>query len=213
MNAFYLHGFASSPQSSKAAFFRERFAGHGITLACPDFNEPDFTTLTITRMLDQLEKEIGTAGSAPVVLLGSSLGGVVAVLTAARLGVRIDRLILFAPALAFPRDAEKVLGVERVGHWRETGMLDVFHYARGATVPLDYAFYEDGLRYDGLTADVTQPTMIFQGLNDDAVDHRMVQEYARRRPHAELVLLDDDHQLSASLPRMWSAMSTFLGLT
>ena len=29
---FYLHGFASSPASSKATFFSERFAAHGLRI-------------------------------------------------------------------------------------------------------------------------------------------------------------------------------------
>jgi len=55
---FYLHGFASSPKSTKAEYFAERFARHGVPLRCPDFNQPDFSTLTMTRMLTQLEAAI-----------------------------------------------------------------------------------------------------------------------------------------------------------
>jgi predicted esterase YcpF (UPF0227 family) len=54
---FYLHGFASSPGSTKIRYFSERLREHGVTLVCPDFNEPDFKTLTMTRMLDQLERQ------------------------------------------------------------------------------------------------------------------------------------------------------------
>ena len=60
---------------------------------------------------------------------------------------------------------------------------------------------------------MTQPTLIFQGLRDAAVDPRMVQRFAALRPHMRLTLLDDDHQLIASLPRIWSDMTLFLGLT
>ena len=51
---FYLHGFGSSSQSTKAAYFGERLRKYGLPLHCPDFNAPDFATLTMTRMLDQL---------------------------------------------------------------------------------------------------------------------------------------------------------------
>ena len=40
---FYLHGFASSAESTKAAYFGERFAALHVPFRCPDFNEPDFT--------------------------------------------------------------------------------------------------------------------------------------------------------------------------
>ena len=42
----YLHGFASSAQSSKAQFFAGKFAELGIPLVTPDLNAPDFGTLS-----------------------------------------------------------------------------------------------------------------------------------------------------------------------
>jgi Predicted esterase len=81
---FYLHGFASSPKSTKVGYFRERLREHGIDLHCPDFNAPEFSTLTMTRMLDQLETAIAGIGAEPVTLMGSSLGGTLAILAASR---------------------------------------------------------------------------------------------------------------------------------
>ena len=52
----YLHGFASSPASSKAQRFRRELAPLGVGFSCPDFNEPAFETLTVTRMLDQVAR-------------------------------------------------------------------------------------------------------------------------------------------------------------
>jgi len=52
VNVFYLHGFASSPASTKVGYFTDRFGEHGIDLRCPDLNQPDFATMTLTRMLD-----------------------------------------------------------------------------------------------------------------------------------------------------------------
>ena len=86
MVVVYLHGFASSPDSSKAAFFAERFAGHGVTFLCPDLNQPAFATLTVTRMLQQLDAQISALPPTDVVLIGSSLGGFVAVEAAALQG-------------------------------------------------------------------------------------------------------------------------------
>ena len=55
---FYLHGFASSPKSTKVRYFSDRLWEHGINLRCPDFNQPDFSTLTLTRMLGQLATDL-----------------------------------------------------------------------------------------------------------------------------------------------------------
>jgi pimeloyl-ACP methyl ester carboxylesterase len=212
MHVFYLHGFASSAQSKKAAYFLSRFRSEGIALRCPDFNAPQFAALTLTRMLDQLDREIGALDRAPVTLLGSSLGAVVALHMAARLPERIDRLVLLAPALMFGNEGHTGLDAEQVAAWRAQGSRDVFHFGSGEIRRLNYAFYEDSLQYDAFTARVTQPMLIVQGLKDETVDHRMVEQYAATRSHVTLRLLDDDHQLIASLPAMWNEIADFLRL-
>ena len=209
---FYLHGFASSPKSTKVGYFRERLAEHGIDLRCPDFNQPDFSTLTMTRMLDQLGEELTAIGDPPATLFGSSLGGTLAILAAERFPQRVDRLVLMAPAVMFAKPGHHLLPPERVDEWRRRGSLPFFHYADGAERELDVAFYEDSLRYDAFSATVRQPALIFQGLHDASVDYRTVEAFARTRTTVTLSLLDDDHQLIASLPRMWDDIRAFLEL-
>jgi len=72
----YLHGFASSGHSGKAAYLGERLRARGVDFHAPDLNLPDFSTLTVTRMLEQTRTLVDTA-TAPVTLIGSSLGGFV----------------------------------------------------------------------------------------------------------------------------------------
>jgi pimeloyl-ACP methyl ester carboxylesterase len=212
MQVFFLHGFASSAKSTKAAYFGERLQSHGIPFHCPDFNEPDFSTLTLTRMLDHLANAIVAVPAGPVVLIGSSLGAVVAIHTAARMTDRIDRLILLAPAVMLGRDGHSPVGQERLARWRSAGTLDIFHGGYGGSRQLNFTFHEDSLRYDAFAADVRQPTLIFQGRYDEAVDCRIVEEYAATRSNMTLTLLDDDHRLLASLPRIWESMAPFLEL-
>ncbi len=209
---FYLHGFASSARSTKARYFAERFRERGRRLACPDFNEPDFRTLTLSRMLDQLAREIDASGENQVTLMGSSLGGTLAILGAARLRDRVDRLVLLAPAVMFAKPGHHLLPPERVDEWRRRGSLPFFHYGYDEERLLDVAFYEDSLRHDAFNAVFEQPTLIFQGRHDTSVDWSTVAEFAGTRPHVTLTLLDDDHQLIASLPRMWTDIEQFLGL-
>ncbi|MGB7220099.1 MAG: YqiA/YcfP family alpha/beta fold hydrolase [Vicinamibacterales bacterium] len=212
-HVFYLHGFASSPGSGKASYLAERFAAHHIRLRCPDFNQPDFATLTITRMLGQLEQEIAATGRGPVVLIGSSLGGTLAILSADRFGPRVTQLVLLAPAVMFARPGHHLFSPERVDEWRRRGVLPIFHYADKQERPLNFSFYEDSVRYNALTAKFAQPTLIVQGVRDASVDHRTVDAFARGRTNVTVSLVEDDHQLMASLPRIWSETETFLGLT
>ena len=212
---FYLHGFASSPNSTKVRYFTERLAEHGLAVRCPDFNEPDFATLTLSRMLDQLGAELAAidrARSGPVTLIGSSLGGTLAVLAAERFASQIDRLVLLAPAVMFAKPGHHLLPPERIEEWRRRGALPFFHYAHDADRALNVAFYEDSLRHDAFNARVGQPALAFQGLRDASVDHRTVEAFAKTRPNVTLALLDDDHQLMASLPRIWTGVRAFLEL-
>ena len=209
---FYLHGFASSPQSTKVGYFRGRLREHGIELRCPDFNQPDFTTLTLTRMLDQLGAELAALDGTPATLLGSSLGGTLAIVAAERFAPQVDRLVLMAPAVMFAKPGHHLLPPDKVDEWRRRGSLPFFHYADNAERELNVAFYEDSLRYDAFSATLRQPALIFQGLRDASVDHRTVEAFAKTRANVTLSLLDDDHQLIASLPRMWNDVRAFLEL-
>jgi pimeloyl-ACP methyl ester carboxylesterase len=209
---FYLHGFASSPRSTKVGYFSERLREHGIDVACPDFNQPDFSTLTLTRMLDQLDAELARLDGARATLMGSSLGGTLAILAAERFPAQVDRLVLMAPAVMFAKPGHHLLPPEKIEEWRRRGSLPFFHYAYEQERDLRFAFYEDSLRYDAFHAAVRQPTLIFQGLHDASVDHRTVEAFAKTRPNVTLALLDDDHQLIKSLPRMWTDVRGFLGV-
>ena len=211
-HVFYLHGFASSPKSTKIGYFSERLREHGIEVRCPDFNQPDFAALTITRMLEQLGAELARLDGAPVTLIGSSLGGTLGIWAAERWAAQVDRLVLLAPAVMFAKPGHHLLPPERIEEWRRRGALPFFHHADHAERDLHFAFYEDSLRHDAFHATVRQPTLIFQGLHDASVDHTTVEAFAKARANVTLSLLDDDHQLIASLPRMWTDVRGFLGL-
>jgi pimeloyl-ACP methyl ester carboxylesterase len=207
----FLHGFASSARSTKGTYLADRLSRYGIDLLRPDLNHPDFRTMTMTGMLDLVSTEIDRLGRG-VTLIGSSLGGTLAVLAAERLGLRVERLVLMAPAVMFGREGHHLLPADKIDAWRRTGATSFFHHGLGAERVLDYAFYDDSLRYDPFGAAFTQPTIAFQGVRDTAVEPAAVEAFAASRPNVTLTMLDDDHQLTASLPRMWSDIEAFLGL-
>jgi pimeloyl-ACP methyl ester carboxylesterase len=79
-------------------------------------------------------------------------------------------------------------------------------------MPIHYELYADARRYDAMRAEVAMPILVFQGRHDTVVRPGLVERWAAARPNVTLHLLDDDHQLSASLPFIWDTSRAFLGL-
>lgn len=210
LRAVYLHGFASSPSSSKATFLSRKLCEHGIETDVPDLNRPEFSTLTITRMLEQTEALI-EATADPIVLIGSSLGGFVAVNAAVRWPERIQKVVLLAPALEFAAERMHEFGVT-IDAWKRAGSIPVFHYGYGRIVPVRYELYADAARYDAMRAQPAMPTLVFQGLRDTTVHPAAVRAWSEARANVELHMLDDDHQLTSSLEYIWQTVAAFLRL-
>jgi len=211
MQVLYLHGFASSPQSSKATFFSKRLAAHGIEAVVPDLNAPDFSTLTVSRMLQQVRGVLESTAE-PFAIIGSSLGGFVAVQAALEHTSRVDRLVLLAPALDFDGNRLSELGDRGLDAWKSSNSLAVFHYGYGRMMPVHYDLYADALRYNAFDPQLSQPVQVFQGRHDSSVSPSTVQRWAEGRPNVELHMLDDDHQLLKSLEKIWREVERFLEL-
>jgi pimeloyl-ACP methyl ester carboxylesterase len=211
MHIYYLHGFASGASSTKARWLAEKLTPFGIELRCPDFNLPDFSTLTVTRMIADVERWMAADGGGPAALFGSSLGALVAY-HAAVANPRVERLILLAPALDIAPSLRRGLGGTQVDAWQRDGSLEIFHYGYNEARRVNYSLFEDCEKYDPFTTPLDIPILIFQGRRDASVDPSMVERFAAARPNVELHMLDDDHQLIASLPVIWEQSRRFLKL-
>ncbi len=211
MNRYiYLHGFASGPDSGKARFFAAQLAARHLALEVPDLAAGDFEHLTITSQLDIVHHTIVDSPRAgePVILLGSSMGGYLAALYAAR-HAEIQRLVLLAPAFGFARRWPETLRThpdgDKLAEWQRSGTMEVFHYAEGQSRRIGYGLIEDGQRYEDYPA-VTQPTLIFHGEADTVVPSAFSIEFARLNSHVELHLLPSDHQLLDVTTYFWDAI-------
>ena len=196
----YLHGFASSPNSRKAQFFRDKFAEAGIEVTIPALDGGDFEHLTSSGQLAILEDTIQNLGPAalPLTLMGSSMGGYLSALYAARYPDRINRLILMAPAFGFAPRWQQELGPEAIEQWRATDALNVFHYGLMSETNLSYRLMEDALTYEDYP-NATQPAIIFHGTEDEVVPPAFAKEFARLHPGTDLHILESDHELIDSL--------------
>jgi uncharacterized protein len=208
MKYIYLHGFASSPDSAKARYIRDRFLEKQIALSIPDLNQNNFSDLTLTRQINQVSQAFSDG---PVTLIGSSLGG----LTAAWLGEKypqIERLVLLAPAFDFLSHYLARLGPEAVQNWQESGFLSVYHYAEKRSLPLSYQFILDSENYSDHSLRRSIPTLILHGQQDEVIPLTASQKYAQSRSWVELIELDSDHGLGNALPKIWSKIQFFCNL-
>jgi pimeloyl-ACP methyl ester carboxylesterase len=202
----YLHGFASSPGSRKARFFAESFQELGIGLEIPDLAEGNFRNLTLTAQLNVIAR---VSRDEPASLIGSSMGGYLAALYAARHPSQIEKLVLLAPAFSFASRWPETLGERAMEQWKRTNTLKVFHYSEGREVELAYQLVEDAGQYEAYP-DVGQPVLIFQGRNDTVVPPEYAARFAGQRSNVRLRLLDSDHELGNVLDEMWIETEEFL---
>jgi pimeloyl-ACP methyl ester carboxylesterase len=205
MRILYLHGFASGPDSTKATMLRNRFAAAGVPFEVPDINEDGLEQATLGKQLSVVER---AARGERVGLIGSSLGGYVAALYAAR-HPEVERVLLLAPAFGFATLMLDTLGPERAGEWRRKGWLDLAEDDRTLRVP--YSLIEDGLQYEQFPA-TTQPVLIFHGTRDSEVPYTLSQGFARRTANVTLKPVDSDHRLIDAVDRIWNAALVFFGL-
>jgi uncharacterized protein len=206
----YLHGFASSPNSAKAQYISDRFRECNIKLQIPDLNCGDFSHLTITRQINQVAAEF-PPNSAPVTLIGSSLGG----LTAAHLGqkyLQVEKLVLLAPAFGFLSHWLPTLGDEKIRRWQQEKYLMVNHYGEGKSLPLSYDFITDAVQYQEENLQRPIPTLILHGKNDEVIPIQASYDFTKLRSWVKLVELDGDHALGNVMAEIWQAIRQFCQL-
>ena len=201
----YLHGFASSPLSKKAQHFAARFSAAGADLHIPDLVTAGFLNLSLTGQLDVIAR---AAAGRPVSLIGSSMGGYLAALYAAR-HPEVHRLVLLAPAFGFARRWAGSIGPDQLAAWQSSGVLSVMNYAEGGPAGVGWQLMEDARRYEEEPA-ITQPCLIYHGAADTVVPVEASRSFARNRPGVELREVDDGHELLQDLDGLCQAALDFL---
>lgn len=209
----YLHGFASGPASAKATFYREKLSARGIHMIAPDLNEGPggFHGMTLSRCVEATKAALGEAGASDrgAVLIGSSMGGLVAALVASR-DPRVRAAVLLAPAFDLPARWTAWIGEEGVGEWRRTRELEVDHFAYGRKEKLGFGFYLDSMGLPPYPRPAC-PTLILHGSRDAEVSIGTSIKIADGSPNIRLVELDTDHGMLDVTERLWSETEAFLG--
>lgn len=216
----YLHGFGSHQGGEKAEYFRTRALEAGLTFCSFDFrghgaSDGDNLGLSLTRNLEEVGRvrhELAVRRLRPLVLFGSSMGGLTALWHAARHPEGLVAGLAIAPALGFAEALENLLGDINMRRWREDGRLRFFNEVGEADV--GWGLVEDLQRYDEgeLAQGLQIPFLLFQGQRDDTVDWRRIRSFTERcRCGVALELFPrGDHRLIEHLDRVWDRCLEFL---
>ncbi len=207
MQYIYLHGFASSPNSLKAKFFVPKFSKCGYNLITPDFNQPDFVNLCLSRQIQQVEPLCQTQATT---LIGSSFGGLTALWLAQRQPM-VKRLILLAPAVDFLNNCLAKKADFKA--WQQQQYIKIYHYAKQSEQALSYQFASDLQHYPDIQLQRQIPTLIFHGKNDGTIPIELCQTFVKTRPWITMATLDSDHRLNNCLDQIWEQISDFCSLT
>jgi len=204
----YLHGFASGPSSTKAQNLAARFAAAGTVVTVPDLTPGDngFERSSPASML-AIAEGLLDAAPPPHAIIGSSLGGYLAAVAASR-RPSIERLVLLAPAFRlFERWDARLTDADRA-RWQREG-LEVDHHASGRKRRLGWQFHEEARDWPAFP-EVQIPALVLAGRHDETVPLVDIRAWVARTETARLVVLDDGHELVASLDRIFDEARAFL---
>jgi len=166
----------------------------GIHLEIPDLEGGDFENMTLTSQMNILDQHLDLWESRSACLIGSSMGGYLAVLAAEK-RKEVQALYLMAPGFNFmSRWMQKLnLNSEDEASW--PSLISVFHYRFNAMRKIHSGLFKDAVMWSRLELDRKLPTRIVHGIHDDTVEISESREFARTRPGCRLKELDADHSL------------------
>ena len=171
------HGFLSDKNSRTNRRLTELLVPQGISTLRFDWigmgKSPDpFSTLRLKDCEDQLDTVIETLyerGLIRLGLIGSSFGGLLAILSASR-HPTLRALGLKCPVVDFPEVLRLEFGQEAMGRWKATNHIPNI-VGDGSPTPLHYAFYQECLTYDVYHAlsSIKIPTLVVHGNQDELI--------------------------------------------
>ena len=207
----YLHGFSSSAQSRKGTALAAHLQARGVELHLLELNVPSFAQLTYSAALsvvDALSREHPEHQRWR--LVGSSMGAYLAARWAELHPDRVDRLVLQCPGFDLPSRWPVLMGADAMARWKQEGSLPIPD-ANGQPVAVHWEFVEDAQSHPAFP-EVPCPTTIIHGTRDTVVPIDGSRRYAATRDHVRLVEVDDDHQLTDSMPRIAAVVCEDFGI-
>lgn len=207
----YVHGFASSEKSRKAAYLAKVFGAHQRQLLRPNLNRPTFRQLTYSGALEVLDELDQKGGEGKWRFIGSSMGGYLAARWAQLHPERVDRLVLLCPGFNLVERWPKLVGDHRMKRWEKEGELRL-PGPKGKMEPVHWGFIEDARTHPPVP-EVPCETIIVHGTRDPTVPVGSSRKYAAARDHVKLYEVDDLHGLIKSVDFIAEKALEFFGIT
>jgi pimeloyl-ACP methyl ester carboxylesterase len=165
----------------------------------------DFFRLTVTGMIGRLRQYILDRKLSPVHLVGSSLGGLVALHYAYQYG-GVVKMLLLAPVLTGLSSRSLSNDLTR---WKCTGSELVPHGGLGAALPLGYGFVIDGSNYPEAVPPAA-PCLIVHGAADSVAPVDDSRQYRANYPDlVQLIEVEAGHDLNSHLDLIWQQVRRF----
>jgi hypothetical protein len=170
----------------------------GVPLTVPDLEAGDFKHLTISRQLQVIEKTLNSSPGTTFALIGSSMGGYLAALTA-QIRPDVKAAYLMCPGFNFIKRWRSAALSGEIHKEGETELIRVFNYRYNKTMELDLGIFKDAEKWEGIKYDKPVPTRIVHGINDETVDIAESRNFTQNHPWATLEELNSDHGLLSHL--------------
>lgn len=189
------------------SFLRFDYFGHGASSG-------DFRAGSIGRWAEDSLAVIDELTEGPQILVGSSMGGWIALLAALARPDRIRGLIGIASAPDFTEDLIwNRLSEEQGRRFRTSGELSAPSAYESELIPITYKLVEEGRRHLLLRRPITLscPVRLLHGMQDPDVPYQTSLRLAENLPGTEAVvelIEDGDHRLSRpqDLARLFAAV-------
>ena len=217
--AVVCHGFLSNKNSKTNRTLTTMLVERGIATFRFDFfgqgeSEGPFEGITVTTALHQALAAldlVAARGYRRIGLVGSSFGGLVAILAAAK-RPNLAGLALKCPVPDFPQMLRGEFGEDGMADWKATDTIPNVVPGGSSRIKLRYAFYEDCTRHDGYASakTITAPTMIVQGDVDEYVPLHQSRRLSKSLGGRNVVVLLQGADHHFSQPAHFREMTTLL---
>jgi len=169
----FLHGFRSHCDGGKARYLSAMAARLGYGWLRFDqrgcgISTGEFRAFTISAAVSDTRRALASLDGGPCILVGSSLGGLVAIHAALCGEPPVNGLVLIAPALRFTEHFIRgQLDDEAIQQWRRRGYRWFPDLYEGGCYRLDYGFCADALHYGEPPRSLPCPVRVIHGRRDE----------------------------------------------